>query len=62
MGLLTDTYSDIINKLQGINLRSDDDISGMDSDFNDSAIFLRGWIHTNLKNRKQKQKNIVRKK
>ena len=22
----------------------------MDSDFNDSAIFLRGWIHTNLKN------------
>ena len=22
----------------------------MDSDFNDSAIFLRGWIHINLKN------------
>ena len=22
----------------------------MDSDFNDSAIFLRGWIYTNLKN------------
>ena len=22
----------------------------MDSDFNDSAIFLRGWIHKNLKN------------
>ena len=25
-------------------------IPEMDSDFNDSAIFLRGWIHTNLKN------------
>ena len=22
----------------------------MDSDFNDSAIFLRGWMHINLKN------------
>ena len=36
MGLLTDTYSDILKKLQGIDIRPEDDFSGMDSDFNSS--------------------------
>jgi hypothetical protein len=36
MGLLTDTYSDILKKLQGIDNRAEDDFSGMDSDFNSS--------------------------
>ena len=36
MGLLTDTYSDILKKLQGIDIRPEDDFSGMDSDFNTS--------------------------
>ena len=32
MGLLTDTYSDILKKLQGIDTRADNDFSEMDSD------------------------------
>ena len=39
MGLLTDTYSDILKKLQGVNLRDENDFSGMDSDFNDGSGF-----------------------
>ena len=36
MGLLTDTYGDILKKLQGIDNRMEDDFSNMDSDFNTS--------------------------
>ena len=36
MGLLTDTYGDILKKLQGIDNRMEDDFSAMDSDFNTS--------------------------
>ena len=39
MGLLTDTYSDILKKLQGVNLRDENDFSSMDSDFNDGSGF-----------------------
>ena len=36
MGLLTDTYGDILKKLQGIDNRMENDFSDMDSDFNTS--------------------------
>ena len=48
MGLLTDTYSDILKKLQGIDNRAEDDFSGMDSDFNTS---LGDGIKTSLRER-----------
>ena len=48
MGLLTDTYSDILKKLQGIDIRPEDDFSGMDSDFNSS---LGDGIKASLQNR-----------
>ena len=41
MGLLTDTYSDILKKLQGIDIRPEDDFSGMDSDFNTSGTGIK---------------------
>ena len=49
MGLLTDTYSDILKKLQGIDTRPADDFSGMDSDFNSS---LGDGIKASLRERK----------
>jgi len=49
MGLLTDTYSDILKKLQGIDIRPEDDFSGMDSDFNTS---LGDGIKASLRERK----------
>ena len=49
MGLLTDTYSDILKKLQGIDIRPEDDFSGMDSDFNSS---LGDGIKASLAERK----------
>ena len=49
MGLLTDTYSDILKKLQGIDNRAEDDFSGMDSDFNSS---LGDGIKASLRERK----------
>ena len=49
MGLLTDTYSDILKKLQGIDIRPEDDFSGMDSDFNSS---LGDGIKASLTDRK----------
>ena len=49
MGLLTDTYSDILKKLQGIDTRPEDDFSGMDSDFNTS---LGDGIKASLRERK----------
>ena len=49
MGLLTDTYSDILKKLQGIDIRPEDDFSGMDSDFNSS---LGDGIKASLRERK----------
>jgi hypothetical protein len=49
MGLLTDTYSDILKKLQGIDIRPEDDFSGMDSDFNSS---LGDGIKASLQERK----------
>ena len=49
MGLLTDTYSDILKKLQGIDNRPEDDFSGMDSDFNSS---LGDGIKASLRERK----------
>ena len=49
MGLLTDTYSDILKKLQGIDNRADNDFSDMDSDFNSS---LGDGIKASLAERK----------
>ena len=49
MGLLTDTYGDILKKLQGIDNRMEDDFSNMDSDFNTS---LGDGIKASLKERK----------
>ena len=49
MGLLTDTYSDILKKLQGIDIRPEDDFSGMDTDFNSS---LGDGIKASLAERK----------
>ena len=37
MGLLIDKYNEYLEKLRGVNLRPDDDFSGMDSDFNTSV-------------------------
>ena len=36
MGLLIDKYNEYLERLRGVNLRPDDDVSGMDSDFNTS--------------------------
>ena len=36
MGLLIDKYNEYLERLRGVNLRDDDDFSGMDSDFNTS--------------------------
>ena len=36
MGLLIDKYNEYLEKLRGVNLRDEDDFSGMDSDFNTS--------------------------
>ena len=36
MGLLTDTYSDILKKLQGIDNRAVNDFSEIETDFNTS--------------------------
>jgi len=36
MGLLIDKYNEYLERLRGVNLRPDDDFSGMDSDFNTS--------------------------
>ena len=44
MGLLTDTYSDILKKLQGIDNRADDDFSAMDSDFNTSGAGIKASL------------------
>ena len=49
MGLLTDTYSDILKKLQGIDNRAENDFSEMDSDFNTS---LGDGIKASLRERK----------
>ena len=49
MGLLTDTYGDILKKLQGIDNRADNDFSDMDSDFNSS---LGDGIKASLAERK----------
>ena len=49
MGLLTDTYSDILKKLQGIDIKPEDDFSGMDLDFNSS---LGDGIKASLQERK----------
>ena len=37
MGLLIDKYNEYLEKLRGVNLRDEDDFSGMDSDFNTSG-------------------------
>ncbi len=37
MGLLIDKYNEYLERLRGVNLRPDDDFSGMDSDFNTSV-------------------------
>jgi SLT domain-containing protein len=37
MGLLIDKYNEYLERLRGVNLRDDDDFSGMDSDFNTSV-------------------------
>ena len=44
MGLLTDTYSDILKKLQGIDNRADNDFSAMDSDFNTSGAGIKASL------------------
>ena len=44
MGLLTDTYSDILKKLQGIDIRPEDDFSAMDSDFNSSGAGIKASL------------------
>ena len=48
--LLTRAYAK--GKIKNFNgaLKDLNTLITMDSNFNDSAIFLRGWIHTNLKN------------
>ena len=50
MALLTRAYAK--GKIKNFNgaLKDLNTLITMDSNFNDSAIFLRGWIHTNLKN------------
>mgnify|MGYP003148500572 CR=1 FL=1 len=49
MGLLIDKYNEYLEKLRGVNLRPDDDFSGMDSDFNSS---LGDGIKASLRERK----------
>ena len=49
MGLLIDKYNEYLEKLRGVNLRPDDDISGMDNDFNSS---MGDGIATSLRDRK----------
>ena len=44
MGLLTDTYSDILKKLQGIDTRADNDFSEMASDFNTSGSGIKASL------------------
>ena len=36
MGLLIDKYNEYLEKLRGVNLRDENDFSGMDPDFNSS--------------------------
>ena len=48
MGLLIDKYNEYLERLRGVNLRPDDDISGMDSDFNTS---MGDGIKTSLRER-----------
>ena len=48
MGLLIDKYNEYLEKLRGVNLRDEDDFSGMDSDFNTSGT----GIKTSLRERK----------
>ena len=49
MGLLIDKYNEYLEKLRGVNLRPDDDVSGMDSDFNTS---MGDGIKASLRERK----------
>ena len=49
MGLLIDKYNEYLEKLRGVNLRDDDDFSGMDSDFNTS---MGDGIKASLRERK----------
>ena len=41
MGLLIDKYNEYLEKLRGVNLRDEDDFSGMDSDFNTSSAGIK---------------------
>ena len=41
MGLLIDKYNEYLEKLRGVNLRDEDDFSGMDSDFNTSGTGIK---------------------
>ena len=47
MGLLIDKYNEYLEKLRGVNLRDQNDFSGMDSDFNSSGT----GIQTSLRDR-----------
>jgi hypothetical protein len=49
MGLLIDKYNEYLEKLRGVNLRPDDDVSAMDSDFNTS---MGDGIKASLRERK----------
>ena len=49
MGLLIDKYNEYLERLRGVNLRDDDDFSGMDSDFNTS---MGDGIKASLRERK----------
>ena len=49
MGLLIDKYNEYLERLRGVNLRPDDDFSGMDSDFNTS---MGDGIKASLRDRK----------
>ena len=44
MGLLIDKYNEYLEKLRGVNLRPDDDFSGMDSDFNSSGEGIKASL------------------
>ena len=41
MGLLIDKYNEYLEKLRGVNLRDENDFSGMDSDFNTSGTGIK---------------------
>ena len=41
MGLLIDKYNEYLEKLRGVNLRDENDFSGMDSDFNTSGAGIK---------------------